>query len=347
MAKPLKTIEPLIELSQKSLLATSHILAAVIVALIICLLTWDEPASDVISNIIFATGGIGALYGLIIASKRQDRFEEQVRQNHVILKAQQRQNFNEQLSRGIVLLADQENTSIRLASIRVLQKLGKTRNKNRKKLVLNILHDHITEKEGLKLSNSEIENTVNAILAIKSEQPITFNYLDLSNLNLRYLTLENVTFDRCNLARASFGRIIFNNCNFRSCYLVRSSFNKVSFNNCGIYGCDLSFDNFSNCNFDAYTHSTFGDLTHTIFQDNKNLYPVFFNGYCYEKKRPPKFYSDDLNIDFEIDTMQSYEWLKNKDGQKVRMRETNDPNNPNKIVLKELGWHLPQPSNQS
>ena len=213
-------------------------------------------------------------------------------------------------------------------------------------MVLNILHDHITEKEGLKLSNSEIEITVNAILAIKSEQPITFDYLDLSNLNLRYLTLENVTFVRCNLARASFGRTTFNNCDFRSCYLVHSSFDNISFNSFGFYNCDLSFAYFSNCNFDAYTHSSFGDLTRTIFEDKKNLDQVFFNSYCYEKERPPQFNSDELNKVFEIDIAQSYEWRKNKNGKKIRMRKINDPNNPDKTVLRELGWLLPQPSNQ-
>ena len=101
----------------------------------------DKPSSDeTIRNVTNIRWSRWFLC-LIIAKRRQDRFEEQDK-NHVILKAQQTQNFNEQLSRGVVLIADQEKTSIRLAGIRILQKLGETRNKNRKRLVLNILHDH-------------------------------------------------------------------------------------------------------------------------------------------------------------------------------------------------------------
>lgn len=138
MAKPLKTIEPLIELSQKSLLATSHILAAVIVALIICLLTWDEPASDVIRNIIFATGGIGALYGLIIASKQQDRFEEETQLQHD-------QRFSEKLSTCLETIAKEDPLS-QTAGLSLLEELHQTAGDDRRNLVENIIEQYLISK---------------------------------------------------------------------------------------------------------------------------------------------------------------------------------------------------------
>ena len=72
---------------------------------------------ETIRNIILALGGVGGLYGLIIARKRQDRFEKQTNDN-------QKQVFNDQLGRGVEMLTNQDQTSIRMAGIRVLQKLG-------------------------------------------------------------------------------------------------------------------------------------------------------------------------------------------------------------------------------
>lgn len=274
MAKPLKTIEPLTELSQKSLLATSHILAAIIVVLIICLLTWDEPASDVIRNIIFATGGIGALYGLIIASKRQDRFEELTHLQHD-------QRFSEKLSTCLETIAKEDPLS-QTAGLSLLEELHQTAGDDRRDLVENIFEQYLISKahqdfRPLELSSkgagSEAKRKLVASLIERAFKYFFENTIGEDNSNtIKSLNFGHIRFDdlsikrqnsffSCNFKKAPWNntkcsdKFRFYNCDFgdlstfQNCHFGDTSFHRCNFENAVFSRSKLEESFFNKCNF--------------------------------------------------------------------------------------------------
>lgn len=165
-----------------------------------------EDLFEILRLLVLILGGIGAFYGLIIASRRQSNFEEQVRQNQVTLKAQQRLNFNDQLGRAVEMLANKDQTSIRIAGVRILQELGKSSNVKRKQLVKEILVDYIHEKATSDNPKPyphkrEIETAIIAVASIKTNKLTEFTKIDLNDYSFINIKFENCNFYQCEMKK--------------------------------------------------------------------------------------------------------------------------------------------------
>ena len=119
-------------------LVSVHIVAAIIATVAICILTNGEPVNEVIRNIIFATGGIGALYGLIIASRRQDDFKKQTQLQHD-------QRFSEKLSTCLETIAKEDPLS-QTAGFLLLKELYEAAVDNQLNLIDDIMKQYIISK---------------------------------------------------------------------------------------------------------------------------------------------------------------------------------------------------------
>ena len=308
---------------QKGFLEINLILLAVIACILIFSFSDKPPSDETIRNIILALGGIGGFYALIIAKKRQDRFEEQVRQNHVTLKAQQRQNFNDQLGRAVEMLANQDQTSIRMAGVRILQELGKSSNIKRKQLVKEILVDYIHEKASLDNPQrhphrKEIEIAITAISSIKSNIYTKFTKLDFNYCSFEDIEFQNFGFVRCEMKKVIFTCVNFINCQFEFIDCTESRLNEIYFKNTNLFIIDL----------------TKADLIGVYGLDQK-----IFDGVIYEKGRPPSFIIDSLSL--KINKDQQFIWSE-YEGRLCRFEGKN-------YGTVRLNWNtkpLPQPPNQ-
>lgn len=307
---------------QKGFLEITVVLLAVIASVLIFSFSEKLLSNETIRNVILTLGGVGGFYALIISKRRQDRFEEQIKLTQKQTNYAQRQVFNDQLGRGVEMLANENQASIRMAGIRILQEMSKIDNQERKELIRNILVDFVHD-EKIGITRKEINTAIFTILCVNTDQPITIENLDLSNLHFQNLTLKNVS--------------------FRNCHLTNTSFNETSFSICHFTLCDLSFAYFNKCTFDAYCYVNFSDLSDARFIHNTGLEPVFFNSYCHEESDPPHFDDEGLNQVPELAIVNKYVIEKNEDKKYIRMRKINDPDNPNNYILKKLQWPLPEP----
>ena len=204
-----------------------------------------ENLFEILRLLVLILGGVVAFYGLIIASKRQSNFEEQVRQNQVTLKAQQRQNFNDQLGRAVEMLANQDQTSIRMAGVRILQESGKSSNIKRKQLVKEILVDYIHDKANLDNPKpykfkTEIETAITAVASIQASKGLTFQKLRLNDLRFKFCKLTDVRFLSCEIKNTHFYKTTFENCGFYECDLTKARFSRSTFKNIVDFKVDLS-----------------------------------------------------------------------------------------------------------
>ena len=136
-----------IELLKKEWLAIGHFLVAILVSYFIYLLACWEPISDIIRNMILAKGGIGGFYALIIAKRRQDRFEDQVQ-------LQQDQRFSEKLSSCLNNMSNKSSIH-ETAGILLLEELYETSPVNQRETVGFIIEQFIKSKSGEELSSND------------------------------------------------------------------------------------------------------------------------------------------------------------------------------------------------
>ena len=242
MEKIKETLLHIFTLLKKELLLIAHFFAAIVASYFIYLFTCGEPASDVVRNMILATGGIGGFYALIIAKKRQDRFEEQVtlgQEQHKLDQKQfniaNQQMFNERLGRGVELLSNSE-VLFRLAGIRVLNDLLQSSNEEQQKLIIQILTDFLHSKSPLRFgvdqssittprSNKlDIELTVRILMEFTSE----YNKIEFTqdgSPSLRDSQIQ-ISFDRLDLSGLDFSNTKFSNANFSNSKLDDCNFSR-------------------------------------------------------------------------------------------------------------------------
>ena len=257
MAKIKAILMSAIRLLKIELLAFAHFIAAIVASYFIYLFTCGEPASDVIRNMILATGGIGGFYALIIAKKRQDRFEGQVtlgQEQHKLDQKQfniaKQQMFNERLGRGVELLSNPE-VLFRLAGICVLNDLLKSSYKEQQLLIIHILTDFLHSTAGLKiydktlteciprLDRLDVELTVRILMEyteeyneIKIDNPENLNFdysliiISFDSLDLRSLDFSNTKFSNANFLNSAL-----DNCNFSGSKIINSIFTDRRFRN--------------------------------------------------------------------------------------------------------------------
>lgn len=289
-----------IQFCQKRWLAFSHIIAVIITAYIIYRLSYNENVNDLIRNIIFATGGIGGLYGLIIATRRQNRFEEQVtlgQEQHKLdqkqFKIVSQQMFNERLGRGVELLSHSK-VLFRLAGIRVLNDLLLSADKSQQKLIIEILTDFLHSMSPLQSTNNktlglgtiprseklDIELTVRTLMDHTGEyNKIEFTGWEFSSFNN---PLIKISFDRLDLRGLDFSNTKFSNANFSysnldGCDFSGSNIINTIFRTSGMGNADQRFQTYENINFSGsklvnccFSTSKFINVEFSNYESEKN-----------------------------------------------------------------------------
>ena len=178
---------------------------------------WSGEATRSLALVL---GGLGALYGLILAAQRQITFSKQVN-------TAERNLFNDRLGRGVELLSDAKMT-MRSAGVRVLENLasGTDADSEEHRLVFDILLDFVRDKAKPPLQENGVPFTTSdedwppteprnnrldiklAILAIGKITPATMRMqinlagLDLRGIDLRRADLSGAYMVSCDLRQS-------------------------------------------------------------------------------------------------------------------------------------------------
>ena len=278
------------------------------IIILIILLLWilydEDHLYEKINLLILILGGLGAFYGLIIASRKQSKFEEQIDLTQKQTNYAQRQVFNDQLGRAVEMLANQDQSSIRMAGVRILQELGKSSNIKRKQLVKEILVDYIHEKATLDNPKPyphkrEIETAITAVASIQTSKGLTFQKLRLNDLHFQYCKLSDV--------------------HFLSCEIKNTHFYKTTFENCGFYECDLSKARFSRSTFENIVDFKV-DLSNADFREIEGIKPKDFKEAYYQKNKHPIVLLFDNHNFHESDPNNEFIW-RNHNNKKIRHKK--------------------------
>ena len=194
---------------------------------------------EILRMAILAMGLIGGLYGLNLATQRQNTFEKQTKNAQVQL-------FNDRLGRGTQLLAEKRHLSLRLSGIRLLEDLAETSTKNQQKLIVRILHDFISYKcerknEGKAASENQdqrkkktVKDTQLAIKAViniaetagMSGEDISFNRLDFTGLHFKDISTSlDLDFRDAKMVSCKFLNVNIPNTDFRNVCFEDTEFN--------------------------------------------------------------------------------------------------------------------------
>lgn len=271
-------------------LVSVHIVAAIIATVAICILTNGEPVNEVIRNIIFATGGVGALYGLIIASRRQDDFKKQTQLQHD-------QRFSEKLSTCLETIAKEDPLS-QTAGFLLLKELYEAAVDNQLNLIDDIMKQYIISKTDIifrKIEDSQWTKQKDPNDRLKSlliaqafkyfiEKPkITGEPDDLSDLNFIGLFLQDFTFRRpISFNSSHFNRTVWSNtnfegkisvadCKFDESLIDHSNWGNAQFTGGGFSKANISNTEFNNCSFKDT------EFSNTKFKHIKFNNSVFIN----------------------------------------------------------------------
>lgn len=178
---------------------------------------------DATRNVLFAFGALGGIFGLILASRRLDKFSEQVEIGQKQAGTAEANLFNDRLSRAIVGLSNNESLAARNAALRLLKNLGEDlpegdRNRD---LVCEIIHGFIRDRAMLLLKdiNGQIppltetpEARADNVLAItvlfdlvekENRKKYTLSKLDLRLLNLSRVWLQGAVLSETDLRGAN------------------------------------------------------------------------------------------------------------------------------------------------
>ncbi len=194
-----------------------------------------EDNHENLRNLIYASGGVGVIIGLLIATQRQKTFSDQVQ-------VQIDQSFNEKLGRGVELLA-KEDTSTRSAGIHVLKDLFNNANEEQKPIIANIIYDFFHEKTRIRRGKNG--KPLSSKLAKESRQDVqaALDYLTGLPLDERDKLLQSRLINSGRFGGRfdddgqivngilDFSNLDFGYLEFKSKIIERISFNKSYFNN--------------------------------------------------------------------------------------------------------------------
>ena len=180
----------------------------------------DEWSGEATRSVILTLGGLGALYGLVLAARRLDISETGM--------------FNERLGRGAKLLADNK-MRIRSAGVRVLEDLIKSSEQDSDNclLICRILNDFIrsragvydektdAEKENLKSreKRADIELALKVLGKSIKNQDDRYKIINLEDLDLRGLNLEGVKLSYARLNGAQLNEAHLNGAQLNEAHL--------------------------------------------------------------------------------------------------------------------------------
>mgnify|MGYP001246003152 CR=1 FL=1 len=266
-------------------------LAGIAIIVTICVIIWPpgwlwpEQANNIelLRILILALAGLGGFYGLILATRRQEKFERQVDNA-------QAQLFNDRLGRGVELLSNEKMT-MRSAGVRILEDLSTTASQKQTGLIVDILMDFLNSNAAHKSRSAptriiipgpsaanhtnrderiDIENCFNSILKLKAEEIYVSN-LDLRFLHLRFDSAKPVELDvrNSNLSSAYMeltgkGKLVLGSCNICNILFFNENFYSTDILIC--YGYRASFSELekikeSNFQFSQLPRANFMKIT--------------------------------------------------------------------------------------
>jgi len=200
----------------------------------------SDRFTEMVKIFLLSLGGLGAFYGLVVASRRQEKFEQQV-------ETAQKQFSNEQFLRGIELL-DNKSVSMRMAGVHILERFieGDAHSKDTE-LILDVLKDFIekrTNKDDDKRlfpddSRSDAELALQVFIKFFPEDKVIhFKNLDWSGFSFQEINskfimqLENVDLSQVNFSEGKFKYWEFHSCDISRCYFTSSNLEYCIFNDC-------------------------------------------------------------------------------------------------------------------
>ena len=194
-----------------------------------CSPSLTKPDSlETVKLILLIIGGLMAVYTLILADERQEKFSEQVETSQEQVKQfskqvdnAQAQLFNDRLGRGVELLAN-DSVTLRVAGVRILDDLAKTSNHGQIGLIIKILYDHLKNRGDIRYTENEagenvpedrghrktrqsVELALKTILTLANTDNISREDIIFEELDLRGLDISGVA---CELPRVIFTRVL-------------------------------------------------------------------------------------------------------------------------------------------
>lgn len=237
------------------LIPTLITIAIIVFAFVVYFYPSNTAFNEAVRNIILALGGLGAFYGLVIASERQKTFSKQIDNA-------QEQLFNERLGRAVELLAH-DNMAMNRAGLRTLSYLS-FYPQYYEWLILEIIFDHFDDKAnpadgpspGVEVKRdpkylSFIAKIIYGIYEIDKDEGILdefFKGRNLSELDLKGYELPCVYFNGSDLTQTHFNSSALDGSDFTNTTLYKTQF----------LGANLSYSKFSYADFNStnFSHAT-------------------------------------------------------------------------------------------
>ena len=266
-----------IGLIEKILIALALVFIVGTIGFLALKCTTLDQAIEVIRNLTLALVGLGGLYGLVLATKRQEKFSQQVENA-------QAQLFNDRLGRGVELL-DNKDAALRAAGVEVLDNLAESASEREIKLIVNILYRYlntrastITEDETGNImpktqkprgERVDIELCVKVILKYATEREkrvfdeLAFEGLDfadvdfsLTRLSRTYLVgtklhnanLEKINLQRAQMARANLTKANLKGANLQDTNLIKANLASANMTEANLHDAYITLANLSGTN---------------------------------------------------------------------------------------------------
>ena len=199
---------------------------------------------ELIRILIFTLGALGGLYGLIIANKRQKKFEEQVETGQKQVENTQAQLFNDRLRYRVELL-NNDKSFPQMAGVRFLDDLAKTSDDNQTGMILKILYSYVNNRGKIKYKMEDgayllndadqkipqspvmgeqrqsVELALRTILTHAHKNNVKPDDIIFENLDIREFNLSNIT---CRLTGIIFREVLAHEVNFQDTTLEKSKF---------------------------------------------------------------------------------------------------------------------------
>mgnify|MGYP000745966081 CR=1 FL=1 len=265
----------------------------------------NEPDNiELIRILIFTLGALGGLYGLIIANKRQKKFEEQVEtgQQQVGIGQKQVENaqaqlFNDRL-RYCVELLDNDKSFQQMAGVRLLDDLAKTSDDNQTGMILKILYSYVNNRGKIKykmedgaylLDDAEqkipespvmgeqhqsVELALRAILTHAHKNNVKRDDIIFKNLDIRGFDLSNI---KCRLMGIIFYEVLAHQIDCSETRIGNAHFIRGDFQEARFYKAILNDTEFSRNTDLSKSDFTEAELNRAIFYSCE-LVMALFNG---------------------------------------------------------------------
>ena len=204
----------------------------------------DPDNIELIRNLVFTLGALGGLYGLIIANKRQKKFEEQVETGQQQVENAQAQLFNDRL-RYCVELLDKDTSFQQMEGIRLLDDLAKTSDDNQAGMIIKILYSYVNNRGKIKNKMEDgaylldgnkqkipespvigeqrqsIELALRTILTHAHKNNVKRDDIIFEDLDIRWFNLSNI---KCQLTGIIFHEVLAHKVDFRETTLEDAHF---------------------------------------------------------------------------------------------------------------------------